>query len=152
NHDSNEDVAVALAGTNSVSIFLGDGNGSLHLASTIGLNVPGTGMLDAIVEGAFGNGHADLAVAIANTGNATDDVIVLMNDGSGTFTQSSPIAVGLGPISIASGAFGSSGHLLAVANIGSGDVTILTNQDGGDFSYTQTIVLPGGLPAPTSIL
>ena len=66
-----------------------------------------------------------------------------MGNGDGTFTQSSPIPVGLGPVSIAAGNFGHNGPLdLAVADINSGDVTILTNQGGGNFSATQTIELP----------
>ena len=105
----------------------------------------------AILAGDFGNGQTDLAVAITNTGGATDDIVVLMGNGDGTFTQSSPIAVGLTPDSIAMGEFGQNGHFLAVADINSGDVTILTNQGGGSFSATQTIQLPG-FAAPTSIV
>ena len=74
-----------------------------------------------------------------------------MGKGDGTFTQSSPIPVGVGPISIATGEFGQNGHFLAVADIDSGDVTILTNQGGGSFSAAQTIDLPPG-STPTSIV
>ena len=136
------------AATDSVSISLGNGDGTFQPATTIGLSVAGTP--DAIVAGDFGNGQTDLAVAVADTGGATDDVVVLMGNGDGTFTQSSPIPVGLGPVSIAAGDFGQNGHFLAVADISSGDVTILTNQGGGSFSATQTIELPGS--TPTSIV
>ena len=78
-------------------------------------------------------------------------VVVLMGNGDGTFTPSSPIPVGLGPVSIAVGDFGQNGHFLAVADNFPGDVTILSNQGGGDFSPTQTIVLPG-TGTPTSIV
>ncbi len=148
NNDQNLDVAVALAYVDSVSISLGNGDGTFQPASTIGLSIPGTP--DAIVAGDFGNGQTDLAVAIAFTGGVTDDMVVLMGNGDGTFNQSGPIPVGLGggePASIATGAFGQNGHFLAVADINSGDVTILTNQGGGPFSVTQTIILPGGTPA-----
>ena len=108
-------------------------------------------MPDAIVAGDFGNGQTDLAVAVAETGSETnDDVVVLMNNGNGSFTQSSPIPVGLGPVSITTGAFGQNGHFLAVADIDSSDVTILTNQSGGSFSAAQTIELPNS--DPTSIV
>ncbi len=144
NNDHNLDVAVALAGTDSVSISLGNGDGTFQSASLIGLSVPGTP--DAIVAGDFGNGETDLAVAVAGTGNATDDVVVLMGSGNGTFTQSSPIPVGEGPISIGAGAFGQDGRFLAVADTGSSDVTILSNQGGGVFSKSQIIELPGSTP------
>ena len=70
------------------------------------------------------------------------------------FSQSSPIPVGVGPDSIALGNFGQNGHFLAVADISSGDVTILTNVGTGAFSARQTIVLPGTAPisTPTSIV
>ncbi len=156
NNDQKLDVAVALADTDSVSISLGNGDGTFQPASNIALGVPGNpdavpGNPDAIVAGNFGNGQTDLAVAVANTGGSNDDVVVLMGNGDGTFTQSSPIPVGLGPVSIATGAFGQNGHFLAVADIDSGDVTILTNQGGGSFSPTQTIDLPP-FTTPTAIV
>jgi hypothetical protein len=149
NNDQKLDVAVALGATDAISISLGNGDGTFKPASTIGLSVV-PGLPDAIVAGDFGNGQTDLAVAIAQTDGAADDVIVLMGNGDGTFIQSSPIPVGLGPDSIATGAFGQNGHFLAVADISSGDVTILTNQGGGAFSGTQTIQLQP-FSAPTSI-
>jgi large repetitive protein len=142
NNDHNLDVAVAVALTDSVSISLGNGNGTFQPASNIALSSVVTGFPLAMTAGDFGNGQTDLAVGVAYTGNASDDVIVLMGNGDGTFTQSSPIPVGLGPVSIATGAFGSDGHFLAVADTLSGDVTILTNQDGGAFTPTQTIDFP----------
>ena len=125
NNDHGLDVAVALADADSISISLGNGDGTFKPASTIGLLVPG--LPDAIVWGDFGNGQTDLAVAITQTGGSSDVIIVLMNDGHGTFIQSSPIPVGLGPASIATGVFGQNGHFLAVTDTSSGDVTILTN-------------------------
>ncbi len=146
NNDQNLDVAITLAYADSVSISLGNGNGTFQPATNITLSALPGGMPDAIVAGDFGNGETDLAVAVAQTGGSSDDVIVLMGNGDGTFTQSSPIPVGVGPVSIATGAFGQSGHFLAVADIDSTDVTILTNQAGGPFSVSQTIELPGTTP------
>ncbi len=145
NDDRNLDVAVALGSIDCVSISLGNGDGTFQPASLIGMPVAGTP--DAIVAGDFGNGQTDLAVAIAGTGRASDDVVVLMGNGDGGFTKSSAIPVGVGPDSIAAGAFGPDGHFLAVADSSSGDVTILTNQGGGSFSVAQTIELPGSYPS-----
>src|SRR5262249_36334131 len=146
------DVAIALANTDSISISLGNGDGTFKPASTIGLSV--AGVPEAIVAGDFGNGQIDLAVAIAQTGGASGDVVVLIGHGERTSTQPSPVPVGLGPDSITLGSFGQNGHFLAVADINSGDVAILTNLGGGTFSATQTIKLPGSAPtaAPTSIV
>jgi hypothetical protein len=144
NNDDKLDVAIALANTDSISISLGNGDGTFQPASTIGLSV--AGVPDAIVAGDFGNGRTDLAVAITLTGGTSDAIVVLMGNGDGTFTPSSPIPVGLGPVSIAFCAFGQNGHFLAVADNFPGDVTILSNEGDGDFSPTQTIELPGTGP------
>ena len=149
NGDHNLDVAVALAYTDSISISFGNGNGTFQPATNIPLSVPGNPL--AIVAGDFGNGRTDLAVAVAGTGGSNDDVVVLMSNGDGTFTQSSPIPVGLSPVGITSGTFGQNGHFLAVADNGSADLTILTNQGGGSFSPTETIELPA-FSNPTSIV
>ena len=150
NGDHNLDAAVALGGTDSISISLGNGDGTFQPASTIGLSV--VGIPDAIVAGDFtGNGITDLAVAVADTEDATDDIVVLMGNGDGTFHTMPAVPVGLVPVSIAMGDFAHNGRLdLAVADNNSGDVTILSNQGDGFFSTQQTIVLPGSIP--TSIV
>ncbi len=48
--------------SDSISISLGNGDGSFQPATTIGLLVPGVPY--AILAGDFGNGQTDLAVAI----------------------------------------------------------------------------------------
>jgi len=148
--DHNLDVAVALAGTDSISISLGNGDGTFQPASLYGLPVAGTP--DAILAGDFGNGQTDLAVAVAGTGGPTGDIVVLLGNGDGTFTALAPIPVGIGPVSIAAGDFAHDGLIdLAVTDENSGDVTILSNQGGGNFAATQTILLPPSSD-PTSIV
>jgi hypothetical protein len=146
--DHNLDVAIALATTDGVSISLGNGDGTFQPATTIGLSI--LGVPDAIVAGDFGNGHTDLAVTVADTNGPSDDVVLLMGQGDGTFVQSAPIPVGVDPISITEGTFGANGHFLAVVDQNSNDVTILTNHGDGSFSATQTIQLPL-FSTPTSI-
>jgi hypothetical protein len=156
NGDGNLDAAVALAATDSISISLGDGDGTFQPATTISLSVPGVpvGVPVAIVAGDFtGNGITDLAVAVGQTGGAGDDVIVLMGNGDGTFTALAPIPVGLDPTSIAEGDFLNNGQIdLAVANSGSGSVTVLLNQGGGNFEALSPIQLPAFGATPTSVV
>jgi len=151
NGDNKLDVAVALAGTDSISISLGNGDGTFQPATTIGLPVVGTP--DAIIAGDFtGNGVTDLAVAVVTPDGAPGDVVVLMGKGDGTFTALAPIPVGIGPVSMAAGDFANNGRIdLAVADMLSGDVTILSNQGGADFVALPPIQLPAGA-TPTSIV
>jgi hypothetical protein len=148
----NLDVAFALYGTDAVSISLGNGDGTFQSATTIGLPIAGTP--SAIVAGDFtGNGITDLAVTVSNTGNATDDVVILMGNGDGTFNALPPISIGQGPVSIATGDFANNGQLdLAIADALSSDVTIVsyTSAGGGSFITNQTIQLPG--TTPTSVV
>ncbi len=138
--DGDLDAAVALAGTDSVQISMGNGDGTFQTPTTYGL--PAGAMPDAIVAGDFtGNGSVDLAVA----DDGTNQVTVLLNNGNGTFQVMAPVTVGQGPVAIAEGDFENDGRLdLAVADILSGQVTILSNQGGGNFVALPPIQLPAG--------
>jgi hypothetical protein len=135
----NLDAAVALAGTDSISIALGTGDGTFQLAETIAL--PAGSGPQAIVAGDFtGNGITDLAVAETGLGEVS---LVLGND-HGTFQFLPPIPVGQAPDAITTGDFGN-GHLdLAVTDIQSGDVTVLSNNGNGTFRVLPPIALPPG--------
>src|SRR5947208_3661241 len=79
---------------------------------------------ESVAVGDFNHdGKPDLAVANFNSNNVT----ILLGDGSGGFSQpsGSPVAVGLAPFSVAVGDFNHDGKPdLAVANEGSNNVTI----------------------------
>jgi FG-GAP-like repeat len=126
NGDGVLDLAVVNEEDNTVSILLGNGDGSFALAPGSPITV-GSGP-DAIAVGDLNSdGHLDLA--IANTGENT--VTILLGNGDGTFTPapSSPITVGSAPIAVAIGDFNSSGRLgLAVANLFDNTISILVQQ------------------------
>ena len=71
---------------------------------------------------------------------------MLMGNGDGTFHGPARRSrSGKAPISITEGDFENNGRIdLAVADIVSGDVTILSNQGGGNFLALPPIELPGG--------
>jgi hypothetical protein len=150
NSDGNLDVAMALWATDSVSIFMGNGDGTFQPPTTIGLP-PGSGPR-ALVAGDFlGNGRTDLAVA----DTSLNEVSIILNNGDGTFQVLPAIAVGQGPISITEGEFENNGRMdLAVADYFSGDVTVLSNQGGGNFEASPPIYLPEVTfsPAASSII
>ena len=141
NSDGKKDIAVLNEGDNTVSILLGNGNGTFGAPT----NFPAGADPVAIVVGDFNNdGRMDLAIANNSAGTVT---ILLGNGvgaiGNGTFTPAagSPIAVGSNPQSIAVGNFDAGSNLdLAVANSGSANVSILLGNGSGGFAVTTVAV------------
>jgi hypothetical protein len=151
NNDGNEDIAVANTGNNTVSVLLGNGNGTFSLAGAVGTHTTPV----SVVAGFFRNSNT-LDLATANKGS--NDVSVLTNDGTGHFTlyQNFSIGPGATPTAIGVGSFNSNTDkvpdLVTVnASIFSGSlssVSVLINaNDGkGDFRSAITMVTGGSTP------
>jgi hypothetical protein len=142
NGDGKLDLAIAtvdltVAGSGSVIILLGNGDGTFTQAAGPPISLPSA---SAIAAADFnGDGKLDLAV----TSNGSSTVGIFLSNGDGTFTPAtgSPIPVGNTPYALAVGDFLGSGKLgLAVANFTDNTVTILAGNGDGTFSQ------PAGSP------
>jgi len=92
-----------------------------------------------------GDGYLDLAV----TNNSSGTVSILLNNGNGTFTQSSTPGVGSAPFAATVGDFNGDGSLdLAVANAVSQTISILLNNGNGTFTQSSTVNVGTG---PSSV-
>ena len=143
NGSGNSDLAVANQTANTVSILLGNGDGSFNTH----VDYPaGTGPVAIVTADINGDGKPDLAVA-DSTGNT---VSILLGNGDGTFQPATTIATGNGPVAIAAGIFNNvSGHTdLAVVNQTDGTVSIFPGNGDGTFG-TRTDYVVG--TTPTSI-
>jgi FG-GAP-like repeat/FG-GAP repeat len=135
NGDGKLDLAVSNNSSDTVSILLGNGDGTFQPAVdySVGTNPR------AIVAGDFnGNGRLDLAVANEGDANVSGNVSILLGNGDGTFQPAVDYSVGNGPDAIAVGDFNGDGRLdLAVANKGvvavPGTVSILMGNGDGTF-------------------
>jgi len=123
NGDGKLDLAIANSQDNTVTILLGNGNGTFTQAPGSPITVGSTPQ--AIAVGDFtGNGKPGLAVANAGSNNVT----ILSGNGDGTFAPApgSPVATGADPDLLAAGDFNGSGRLgLAVGNSGDHTISIL---------------------------
>jgi hypothetical protein len=134
NGDGHPDLATTTIDTNTVSILLGQGDGTFQSGQ-----VAGVGELPAsIVVGDFNeDGHPDLATA-----NQLDIIVsILPGVGDGTFQSAQSVGVGAGPVSIVVGEFNGDGHQdLATANEAF-TVSILLGQGDGTFQSAQSVEL-----------
>jgi Bacterial Ig-like domain (group 3)/FG-GAP-like repeat len=147
NGDAIPDMAIANEKDDTVSVLLGNGDGTFRKAPQspvkVGLSP------DAIAVGDFNaDGKIDLAVANA-CGNAEacavaeGSVTILLGSGDGTFTQAknSPVPAGFAPSSIAVADFNGDGIPdLVTADFGGAAVTVLLGK--GDGTFTQTAQSP----------
>jgi hypothetical protein len=142
NADGNPDIAVANAGSNSISVFLGDGLGGFAAApgSPIALRASPR----ALVIGDFNaDGIQDLVTA-----NSTDNSItVLAGDGLGAFSAmaGSPFHIGVAPDSLVDADFNGDGLPdLAVASAKQGTITVLLSNAAGGFTEVTTLSAESG--------
>jgi fibronectin type 3 domain-containing protein len=130
NGDGKLDLAIANSLDNTVSILLGNGDGTFAPASPFAVGSDPF----SLVAGDFNNdGKLDLAVV--NFANSTgNNVSILLGNGDGTFQPGVTYTVGTGPISVITGDFNRDGKLdLAVANRITNTVSILLGNGDGTF-------------------
>jgi hypothetical protein len=139
--DGKPDLAVTNQSSNTVSVLLGNGDGSFGASVDYGTGgVP----ISVAIGDLSGDGKADLAVA--NYGGA---VSVLLGNGDGTFGAKADYGAGNNPRSVAIGDVSGDGKQdIAVANGGSSTVSVLLGNGDGTF---ETKVDYGAGSEPYSI-
>jgi hypothetical protein len=152
NTNSNPGFVVTNFADSTVSVFLGNGDGTFTQATGSPFVLPSaaSGPI-AITSADFNNdGIADLAILNQTTKNVT----ILEGKGDGTFTEfaKSPIPVGNVPVAIASGTLaGSTGPALAIANQADNTATVYLGNGDGTFTLSSQSPLTTD-KAPTGIV
>jgi hypothetical protein len=140
NGDGNQDLAVLSgAGTGSVNIYLGNGNGTFQAA----LNFPVATTTSASRLLAVGDFNRDGFQDLVATNAVLNQVAILLGNGDGTFKPPVTYPVGVGPWNVVVGDINQDGFLdLAVASDGTGSASIL--QGNGDGTFKPFIAVPTG--------
>jgi trimeric autotransporter adhesin len=130
NGDGIPDLITSLFETDSVSVQLGNGDGTFQAASTI-LIATGFGPAEAHLASLRGNGTLDIIVGSFKT----NQIAVLLGNDDGTFQPPAFYTVGSAtntPTSLTTGDFNDDGNLdVAVANTGDNTVSILLGNASG---------------------
>jgi hypothetical protein len=149
NGDGFQDVIVANFTDGTISVFLGAGDGTFDIPTTIAV---GAGPV-WIVTGNFHQSSTtdpstNVDIIVAN--QKTNSLSVLLGNGNGTFQAPTTVVTGSMPSSIAVADFNSDG-IADVAVVNQGDNTIGIYLGNGDGSFKVPTLIPTG-SKPTSIV
>jgi hypothetical protein len=146
NGDGKLDVAVVNGNSNTVSVMLGNGDGTFQAKTDY---VTGSTPRGIVAAHFTSSGFLDIAV----TNFTSNTVSVLLGNGNGTFQAKQDTAVGSGPIGIATSDFNSDGNSdLVVTNSTdpAGTVSVLLGQGNGSFS-TAVNYAAGSTPVSVAV-
>jgi hypothetical protein len=149
NGDGFQDVAVANFTDGTVSIFLGVGDGTFNLPSTVAVGAGPAFIVTGNFHQTLTNDpvtNVDMIVANENANTLS----VLLGNGDGTFQTPLTVATGTTPVSIAVADFNNDG-ISDLAVVNKGDNTIGIYFGNGDGTFKAPVPITTGLQ-PTSII
>jgi hypothetical protein len=131
NGDGKLDLAIANSNASTVTILIGEGNGTFQTHAD---KATGAAPYDVAIADLNGDGKPDLAVV----NSASDSASILLNQGGGEFAAHVDYATSYSPEQVAIADFNRDGKPdLAVASAGSNAVSILLGNGNGTFQPQQ---------------
>jgi hypothetical protein len=151
NGDGKLDLATSNNGTNAVSIFLGNGNGTFTAAS----GSPITGLFNGPSDLKAADFNSDGKLDLAVTNNGTQNIVLLLGNGNGTFSPASgsPFAAGGGSSNFLSlGDFNGDGKPdLVQGNASNNTVSVLLGNGAGSLSQAVGSPFSDGGSSPQKV-
>ncbi len=139
NGDGHPDLAVADYRSNTVSILLGNGDGTFAAATTVTV---GSSPSSVILVDLNGDGHPDL---VTSNYTSPGSVSVLLGNGDGTFGTKTDLAVGNEPNSVAAGDLNGDGKLdLVTADYAGDTISVLLGNGDGTFGAAAATAAGSG--------
>ncbi|MGA8233492.1 MAG: FG-GAP-like repeat-containing protein, partial [Candidatus Acidiferrales bacterium] len=130
NGDGKVDLVVANWSGDSLSVFLGNGDGTFQTPQTISLSTVSLRPIGLAVGDFNNDGKIDIAVGY----ESSTGVSVLLGNGDGTFQAPLTVAAGPNTYALVVGDFNGDGNLdIAASNYGAGTVNILLGNGDGTF-------------------
>jgi hypothetical protein len=151
NADGNQDFAVTNFKDNTLSLFLGNGDGTFKQATGSPFTLPTTTTGPIAMTSADFNSDGNLDLALVN--ETTNNVTILLGNGNATFALAtgSPFAVGKFPVAIASADLNGDSHAdLVVVNQADNTISVLLGNGDGTFNSAPNSPLATG-QAPTAV-
>ena len=146
NGDGNLDLAVTNSGSNTATVFLGNGDGTFASPVAVATGSRPVGVDYGDVDA---DGDGDIVVA-----NQIDGTLrVLFNDGAGQFLPGAPVFIGNYPYDVELGDLDADGDLDMVASRWNGDTVVaLLNDGSGIFStFSGGEIAISGTPGGVSL-
>jgi type II secretory pathway component GspD/PulD (secretin) len=137
--NTNADIAVTNSSDNTVSVLLGNGDGTF---ATQTVYATGNGPAGVAVADYNADGAPDLAVT--NETDGTVSILLNQNNGSGTFFGQNAFTTGSNPEGIVAAIFVGSTMDLATADAGSDNMDILIGNGDGTFNAPISLAVGNG--------
>lgn len=147
NGDGIPDLVVTTASSDTLTVLLGNGDGTFTPAPTTTL--PYNNAQQVVIADFNGDGNADLAILVEDT----DYILVLLGKGDGTFTQLPPIPESnLAGYLFATGDFNGDGKAdIVAANSATQTLTILLGNGDGTFTAAAPTPALSGFPQEVAV-
>ncbi|HEX4322708.1 MAG TPA: FG-GAP-like repeat-containing protein [Acidobacteriaceae bacterium] len=140
NRDGKADIATLNQSAATVTILLGNGDGTFAAVSSS----PVTGSTPYAITAADFNGDGNLDLAVAN-GDGTGTLTILLGNGDGSFTAAASPVAGEAPESIVAGDFNGDGIPDLLAGLYNQTVLLVGHGDG-TFAPPSLTLIPGVWP------
>jgi predicted outer membrane repeat protein len=145
NGDGKLDLAVSVYGSHTVSVLLGNGDGTFVAAPPV--STPGYSANFSAVGDFNGDGKLDIALTLPNANNG---ILVLLGNGDGTFNAMPRMPLSLNVWNIAEGDFNQDGKLDLIVTNPDG-ITVLLGNGDGTFTALPEMQTASGFPMSVAV-
>ena len=137
-NDGKLSIVVANSGANTISVLLGNGNGTFNAAVSYAMGTTPVGV-------ALGDFNKDGALDVVTANSGSSNISIRTGVGDGTFGAETTYTVGTNPVGVVVADFNRDGDLdIAVTNNGSDNISVLLGAAGATFGAATNTATSDG--------